>query len=553
MNTLIDNLMRWLVSNEDEHLEFKEAKNSFEFEELVKYCVALANEGGGKFILGVTDKRPRKIVGTRAFDNLVRARSGVTNRLHLRIDADEIAHPDGRVVVFHIPSRPIGMPIHYDGRYFMRSGENLVPMTPDLLKRIFDEAGPDFTSEICSRAVIADLDTGAIEDFRNRWVQKSNNEALRGMTLKQLLGDAELIRGDGVTYAALILFGKREALGRLLAQSEVVFEYRSGDATGAAQQREDFREGFFCFYEKLWQLINLRNDRQHYQDGLFVWDIPTFNEAATREAILNSVSHRDYRMAGSVFIRQYPRRLEIVSPGGLPEGITLDNILWEQAPRNRRLAEAFARCGLVERSGQGMNRIFESCIRESKPKPDFTHTDAHHVWLTIHGTVQHTTFLRFLEKVGADRLTTFTTQDFMVVDLLFRDAVVPDSLKGRIPWLIESGIVEQVGRGRGVRYLLARQFYELAGKKGIYTRRRGLDRETNKTLLLKHIDQNQVTGARMEELRQVLSGHSRSQIQILLREMAKEGKVHVHGLTRGARWYPGMISSNCNHEGVESK
>lgn len=553
MSEMLDALERWIVAEEDEHLEFKEAKNSFEFEDLVKYCVALANEGGGKFILGVTDKRPRKIVGTQAFHNLVRTRAGVTERLHLRIDADEITHPDGRVIVFHIPSRPIGSPIHYEGRYFMRSGASLAPMTPDLLKRIFDEAGPDFTAEICPKAEIGDLDNAAVEDFRNRWVQKSGNEALRSMSFQQLLGDAELVRPEGLTYAALILFGTRSALGRHLAQSEVVFEYRAGDATGPAQQREEFREGFFCFYEKLWKLINLRNDKQHYQDGLFVWDIQTFNEGAAREAILNAVSHRDYRMAGSVFVREYPRRLEIVSPGGLPAGITLDNILWEQAPRNRRVAEAFARCGLVERSGQGMNRIFESCIRESKPRPDFANTDAHHVWLTIHGTVQHTAFLRFLEKVGTARLTSFTTQDFLVVDLLFRDESVPDALNGRLPGLIESGIVEQIGRGRGVRHLLARQFYELTGKKGVYTRRKGLDRETNKTLLLKHIEANQTTGSRMEELRQVLSGHARSQIQVLLRELSKEGRVHVHGLTRGARWYPGSVGSNCNHGETRSK
>jgi len=95
-----------------------------------------------------------------------------------------------------------------------------------------------------------------------------------------------------LTNAALILFGTREALGHFLAQSEVIFEYRSSDTTGPAQQREEFRQGFFSYYENLWTLINLRNDKQHFQDGLFVWDILTFNEGAVREAILNAVSHR---------------------------------------------------------------------------------------------------------------------------------------------------------------------------------------------------------------------------------------------------------------------
>jgi ATP-dependent DNA helicase RecG len=98
-------------SKEDEHLEFKEAKNSYEFEELVRYCVALANEGGGRMVLGVTNKSPRRIVGSRAFEHLERTKSGLIERLHLRIEIDEILHPDGRVLVIAVPPRPVGMPI----------------------------------------------------------------------------------------------------------------------------------------------------------------------------------------------------------------------------------------------------------------------------------------------------------------------------------------------------------------------------------------------------------------------------------------------------------
>ena len=280
---------------------------------------------------------------------------------------------------------------------------------------------------------------------------------------------------------------------------------------------------------------------------MFIWDIPTFNESAVREVILNAISHRDYRMAGSVFIREFPRRLEIVSPGGFPPGITPENILWEQAPRNRRIAETLARCGLVERSGQGMNRIYEVCIRESKPKPDFTHTDAYHVWLTLHGEVQYPEFLRFLEKLGKERLESFTTQDLLVIDHVFRDETVSECFRGNLIRLVDGGVIEQISRGRGTRYVLSRQFYEFIGKKGTYTRKRGLDRETNKALLLKHVQDNQNVGSRMVEFRQVLPSHSRSQIQVLLRELVKENKIHSHGVTLGARWYSGPKIPNCNH------
>ena len=537
MNERVRQLESWMQARESEHLEFKEAKQRYDFEELVKYCVALANEGGGRMILGVTDKLPRHVAGTLAFGNLERTKTGLTERIHLRVDAEELMHPDGRVLVFHVPSRPIGAPIHYEGRYFMRSGGNLVPMLPDVLKRIFDESGPDYTAEVCPKATMDDLDPSAIEDLRNRWIKKSKNEKLHSLPAEQLLCDAELVVSEGITYAALVLFGKKEALGRLLAQAEVIFEYRSSDVSGPAQHRQEFRQGFFSFYDDLWNLINLRNDKQHFQDGLFIWDIPTFNESAVREAILNAISHRDYRMAGSVFIRQFPRRLEVASPGGFPPGITPENILWEQAPRNRRVAETLARCGLVERSGQGMNRIYEVCIRESKPKPDFTHTDVYHVWLTLHGEVQHPAFLRFLEKLGRARLESFTTEDLLVIDQVFRDESVSECFRGNLIRLLDSGVLEQISRGRGTRYVLSRQFYEFIGKKGVYTRKRGLDRETNKALLFKHISDNDKEGGRFLEFKQVLPGLSENQVKSLLKELKGEGRVYCSGKTRSALWY----------------
>lgn len=143
MGAQAEQLRNWMEASEGEHLEFKEAKSSFEFETLVKYCVALANEGGGRMILGVTDKRPRRVVGSTAFRDLDRTKAGLTERLHLRIEAEVIDHTEGRVVVFTAPPRPLGVPIHYRGAYWMRSGDSLVPMTPDQLRRILEEAAPD--------------------------------------------------------------------------------------------------------------------------------------------------------------------------------------------------------------------------------------------------------------------------------------------------------------------------------------------------------------------------------------------------------------------------
>ena len=242
-------------------------------------------------------------------------------------------------------------------------------------------------------------------------------------------------------------------------------------------------------------------------------------------------------------MRQYPRRIEIVSPGGFPAGITPENILRQQNPRNRRIAEVLGKCGLVERAGQGFDRIFRECIQQSKPLPDFSHTDAHFVWLTLHGDIQDPEFLRFLEEIGLERVAAFGLDDLLVVDFVHHEQRVPDDLKSRVDHLLEQGIIERVGRGRGVRLLLSRRFYRHIGKAGIYTRKRGLDRETNKALLLKHIQDNRREGSQLKELVQVLPALSRAQVQKLLQSLRIKEQIHKVGNTNAARWYPGRPPS----------
>jgi len=534
---LVEQLQRWMRATEGEHTEFKEARNQFSFDKLARYCCALANEGGGRVILGVTDKRPRRVVGTHAFPQLEQVRGALMQKLRVRVEVLSIPHPGGRVLVFEVQPRPLGTPLKCDDVYWSRQADSLVSMSEDRLRTIFAETGRDFSGEVCPGAGIDDLDVQAIEDFRRRWIEKSRNNALIGVGAEQLLRDSELLLPTGLTYAALILFGTRAALGRFLAQAELIFEYRSSEAASAPEQRMEYRQGFFSFYEDMWRNINLRNGLQHCQVGLFVHDIPTFAERSVREAILNAVSHRDYQLAGSVFVRQYLRRLVIESPGGFPLGVTLENILDRQAPRNRRIAEAFARCGLVERSGQGVNLMFEESIRQGKPRPDFTGTDAYQVLLTLHGQVQHPRFVRFLEEVSREAQASFDVHDFLLLDLIHREEPIPDGLQSRLRRLADLGVVETIGHGRGAHYLLARRFYTASGQGGVYTRRRGLGREQNKALLVQHLEDSFPKGCAISELRQVVPALNRALVKRLMDELRDEGKVRLEDRGRWSRWY----------------
>jgi len=532
-----DTVVNILNLPEHENLEFKAAGKQYDFDKLVKYCAALSNEGGGYFVLGVSDKQPRTIVGSEAFRSLVKVRADLIERLKIRIVTEEEFYDKKRVVKFRIPSRPVGVPIQYNGSYWMRRGEELTPMTNDMLRAIFDEIVPDYTAEICQNATMDDLDTNAINVFRNLWYKKTKNNNIEKLSDIQLLEDSELLVDGSITYAALILLGTKKSLGKLLPQAEVIFEFKMQDIAGAADVRLEFREGFLLYYDKIWETINLRNSLQHYQDGLFVYDIPYFNEKVIREILLNAVAHRDYRMVGSIFIRQFPHTINVSSPGGFISGITPENILWKQAPRNRRIAETFSKCGLVERSGQGMNIIYENCIKESKQTPNFIGSDKNEVLITLDGQIQDKNFLIYLERLGEEKLKSFSSDDFYVLDCISREKPIPERINVRVKYLLDAGAIERFGRGRGSKLILSKSFYSFIGKKGVYTRHKGLDRNTNKELILKHIKDNDKTGSPLSELKQVIPQYTQSQIQHLLRELRLENKIFLKGYSSTAKWY----------------
>jgi ATP-dependent DNA helicase RecG len=197
MATTIEELERWMnVPTETENLEFKAATASggIHSERVLKYCVALANEGGGKLILGVSNDRPRKVLGTQAANDPAGMQKKILDTLHFLVRVEELKHPNGRVVIFHIPSRDQGTARQYEGAYWMRSGEELKPMTPERLKEIFEEGKRDWLEEY-SRTGLNAEEVGELLDTQTFFTllgmnYPSEREAVVGRLVSERLVDA---------------------------------------------------------------------------------------------------------------------------------------------------------------------------------------------------------------------------------------------------------------------------------------------------------------------------------------------------------------------------
>ena len=201
----LETVQELLEAKEGEHVQFKEAKNRFDFGEAAKCCCALANNGGGKLVFGITDKRPRSIVGSAAFDQPERTRMGLIEKLKVNVDFQIFNYERKRILAFDVKSRPIGLPVQYDGVAWIYEGDTLKPMPEDMRRSIYEETGGDFSGTICAGATVNDLDEIAIENFRTKWIEKSGKKQLATLSKEQLLHDCGAITDDGVTYAALIL------------------------------------------------------------------------------------------------------------------------------------------------------------------------------------------------------------------------------------------------------------------------------------------------------------------------------------------------------------
>ncbi len=201
----------WLhAPSETQNLEFKEAKSTFAFDKLVDYCVALANEGGGYFLLGVSDTRPRRVVGSTAFPNLIKLADDVFRTVGFRVDIHEAQHPGGRVVVFQIPSRPKGSAYNYAGKYLMRSGSSLTHMSEDRLRTIFAEGAPDWLEEpilppMTAQEVIESLDTQTFFELLRQPFPTSQATVIERLVAERLIDkkpDGYVIRRIGALLLA---------------------------------------------------------------------------------------------------------------------------------------------------------------------------------------------------------------------------------------------------------------------------------------------------------------------------------------------------------------
>jgi ATP-dependent DNA helicase RecG len=389
----LDRLQRWLAGGpETEHLEFKAARQQYDTNKLLRYCVALANEGGGYLVLGVSDKPPRQVLGTAAFANLGQIKSRILEALRIRVDIHELEHPDGRVLVFEIPSRPVGQPLHFEGSYLMRSGEDLVPMSADRLKRIFAEGSHDFLAENASVALDASAVVALLDVQTYFELMRLPQPATRNGVIERLLSE-KLIRTDGSLWrvtnlGALLLAKDMRQFETVQRKSVRVVKYKG--KSKLETERDLFgQKGYAVGFEGLIGYINSQLPMNEVIGEALRTEVRMFPELAIRELVANALVHQDFDESGSsVVVEIYADRIEITNPG--QPLIPAERFVDEYKSRNERLADLMRRMGICEEKGSGIDKVVSSTEYYQLPAPD------------IRISPLHTTVVLFAHKAFAD-------------------------------------------------------------------------------------------------------------------------------------------------------
>lgn len=337
--------------------------------------MAIANEGGGQFILGVADALPRPVVGTNAFPDSNAIAEKLFTRLGFRVDVEAVDHPDGRVVVFHIPSRPRGTAYHLDGKYLMRSGEETVPMSEDQLRRIFAEGQPDWLEE-ASRTLLTAQDVVHLLDTQTYFeMRKLPYPTDRSGVLDRLEQDRLIEQSSDGTLAvrrigALLLAKRMEDFPDVARKASRLVVYSGSSKINTALDHIS-EKGYAVGFRDFIQFVMAQLPQNEVIEGALRRDQKLVPEIVIRELIANALIHQDFSLSGtSVMIEVYGGRVEISNPG--TPIVPVERFIDGYQSRNERLADLMRRLGICEEKSSGIDKVVTTVEAYQLPAPVFT-------------------------------------------------------------------------------------------------------------------------------------------------------------------------------------
>lgn len=538
---------RIAAHGEQEDLEFKGRNTGTEG--LVEAVVCFANGGGGLILHGISKEGLVDGVRLRDPTSLAKTIYHSTSPSQ-RVETQLVEIGELRVIAIWVRHSAVLVSTS-GGAYLQRLGTECVPMTPDrLIVRQIDTRALDITAAL-TPIVAAQIDERELDRFRRELPDA--DIGLRQMEPLQMLRAVGAAIDDAdrvvLTVAGLLIFGHEADIRSVLPQHTVTF-LRTPTGGTTYERRHHSSGPLLRQITEIMSEIGAVTRTRTLRLGARNVDIPDYPEPVLREAIVNAVAHRHFTLPGAVVIRQTVNWIEIENPGGFPEGITAETVI-HHAPvhRNRLLCELLDRVRYMERSGLGVDRIFEDQLRYGKVPPLYE-ADRTMVRLRLDSSQFDEAFARFV-LAEEDDGRRWTVEELLVLSYLRRmgptdrgtlsracsrgDEEVQEILSVNMPHLFD-----RFGSGPASRYALSARVQSALGAEAAYTRGRGLALESMQELVLQHARQfGRINNRTVREL----LGINMREATYLLQVLESRGDLAQKGSRRWATYVPGSQSS----------
>lgn len=398
--------------SENEILEFKEAKNSYDFNKIGKYFSALSNEANlsnraeAWLIFGVVDKN-RTVIGTNFRTNYKDLHSlkreiaeKTTNGITFK-EIYEVEKEGKRIVLFQIPSAPKGLPIAWNGHYYGRDGESLSPLNLEEIERIRTQrAEEDWSIGICHGATIDDLSEEAIVKARELYAKKNPHlkEDIETWNSETFLNKAKITVNSQITRTAILLLGKSES-EHYITPAIAKISWILKDRDNLAKDYEHFSCPFLLSADAVYNKIRNLKYRYLMEGTLFPEEVDSYDPYLIREALNNCIVHQDYTLGGKInVVENEESKLIFLNSGSfIPK--TIENVLNSDAPtekyRNKFLAQAMVNLKMIDTIGSGISKMFRIQKDKFFPLPEYSF-DNESVKVVIEGKILDIEYARKL-------------------------------------------------------------------------------------------------------------------------------------------------------------
>ena len=481
------------LSAENEVVEFKEAKNTYDFTKLGKYFSALSNEANlcGKpnawLIFGVEDKK-HTIVGSQFRPNrkdLDSLKGEIANKTTNRIsfiEIYELPEPEGRVLMFKIPAAPKGIPVSFDGHYYARDGEELVPLNLEKIERIRAQATTeDWSIAIIPDAAFEDLDQDAIDLARKNYKSKFPEKAAEVDTWDDVrfLNKAKVTIKGKITRTALILLGKDES-EHFLNPAEVKIRWKLVDENNNDIDYEIFGLPLIISVEKVFAKIRNIKYRYMKEGTIFPDEVAKYEPFSIREAINNCIAHQDYTKGARINVIEMEDQLVFTNHGTFIPG-SVEKVVIEDAPeefyRNKFLATAMFNLKMVDTAGGGIKKIFNFQRARYFPMPDYDLSEEK-VKMSISGKILDMDYARLLAQ----------NKDLSLEEIMMLDKV---QKKNPLTAFEEKHLKsKKLIEGRKPNYFIGLKVAQNTGQKAEYSKNKGFDKKYYLDLIVKSIKEH---------------------------------------------------------------